>query len=86
MIKLKQQQQLDYENKVRLVNGSVLTSLLAESKQNDCFIVMFYVPWCPFSARLAPNYNALPRAFKQLDILAFDISKSTGYVFYKLKF
>lgn len=68
------------ENKVKLVNGTSLTLMLSESKLNDCLIVMFYVPWCPFSARLAPYYNALPRAFNQLDILAFDVSKSTGYV------
>ena len=67
-----------YENKVLLVNGTTLTRMLAESKVNDCFIVMFYVPWCPFSAHLASYYNALPRAFNQLDILAFDVSKSTG--------
>lgn len=67
------------ENKVKLLNGTALSLMLAESKTNDCFVVMFYVPWCPFSARLAPHYNALPRAFKQLDIVAFDVSKSTGY-------
>ena len=66
------------ENKVKILNGTALTSMLAESKPNDCLVVMFYVPWCPFSARLAPHYNALPRAFKQLDIVAFDVSKSTG--------
>lgn len=66
------------ENSVKIVNGSALTRILYESKQNECFVVLFYVHWCPFSANLAPYYNALPRAFPNLDFLAFDVSKSIG--------
>ena len=65
-------------NTVQIVNGSRLTNLLGESETNKCFLVLFYVPWCPFSTRLAPIYNAVPRAFPNLDILAFDVSKSIG--------
>jgi hypothetical protein len=65
-------------NTVQLVNGSRLTNLLGESDTNQCFLVLFYVPWCKFSTRLAPIYNALPKAFPNLDILAFDVSKSIG--------
>lgn len=68
-----------HENRVKLVNGSYLTRTLSESQPNECFLVMFYVPWCPFSARLAPIYNALPRAFSNLSVFAFDVSKSIGY-------
>ena len=68
-------------NTVQLVNGSYLTQILAESSLNDCFLVLFYVPWCQFSTRLAPIYNALPKAFPNLDIIAFDVSKSIGYVY-----
>lgn len=71
---------IEGENKVKIVNGSILSLMLAESMAKDCFIVLFYVPWCPFSIRIAPYYNALPRAFNQpLTILAFDVSQSTGY-------
>jgi hypothetical protein len=66
------------KNTVQLVNGSRLSSLLSESEANQCFLVLFYVPWCPFSTRLAPIYNALPKAFPNLDLLAFDVSKSIG--------
>ena len=66
-------------NTVQIVNGSRLTSILSNSEPNECFLVLFYVPWCPFSARLAPIYNALPRAFLNLDVLAFDVSSSFGY-------
>ena len=65
-------------NTVQLVNGSHLSHLLAESGPSDCFLVLFYASWCKFSARVAPFYNALPRAFPNLDILAFDVSKSIG--------
>lgn len=66
-------------NSVQLVNGSVLTQHLSDTKETECFLVLFYVPWCPFSVRLAPTYNALPRAFTDFDVLAFDVSKSIGY-------
>lgn len=67
------------KNEVKLVNGSHLTRTLSDSASLECFLVLFYVPWCPFSARLAPLFNALPKAFPNLDILAFDVSKSVGY-------
>lgn len=67
------------ENYVQLVNGSALTTHLSDSEETECFLVLFYVPWCPFCIRLAPIYNALPRAFINLDILAFDVSNSYGY-------
>jgi hypothetical protein len=67
------------DNKVQLVNGSQLSSTLTQSHSNDCFVVMFYASWCRFSGQLAPYYNALPRAFSQLDIFAIDLSKSLGY-------
>ena len=66
-------------NTVHLVNGSKLTMYMSVSKPSDCFFVLFFVPWCPFSIKLAPIFNALPRAFDRFDILAFDISKSVGY-------
>jgi len=67
------------KNSVKLVNGSELTKYLSDSDETECFLVLFYVPWCPFSARLAPIYNALPRAFLSMSILAFDVSNSVGY-------
>jgi hypothetical protein len=67
------------DNSVRLVNGSELTKYMSNSDETECFLVLFYVPWCPFSARLAPFYNALPRAFLTMSVLAFDVSNSVGY-------
>ena len=81
---LKSNLTLRLNNTVQIINGSRLNQLLSEYKENECFLVLFYVPWCPFSANLAPIYNALPRVFVNLDILAFDVSKSTGYIYLKL--
>ena len=70
---------------VQLVNGSHLTALINEAPTDRCFLVMIYVPWCKFSTRLAPMYNSLPRAFANIDILAFDVSTSIGYDAYANK-
>jgi len=46
-----------------------------KEKEKDhpwCMIVNFYAPYCPFSARLAPYYNALPRVFPRLYVIAVD--------------
>jgi len=39
---------------------------------SDCVLVMFYAPWCHFCAATAPHYNAVARAFPQLEVLAVD--------------
>jgi len=64
---------------VKIVNGSALSNLLSNSDANDCFVVMFYLPWCQFCAKLAPQYNALSRHFTYTNVLAIDASKSEGY-------
>lgn len=60
---------------VRVVNSTVLLELLSFDKNqtaSDCVLVMFYAPWCHFCAATAPHYNAVGRAFPQLDVLAVD--------------
>lgn len=42
---------------------------------SDCTLVLFYTPWCRFSASLAPHFNSLPRAFPTLRFLALDASQ-----------
>ncbi|OBS65487.1 hypothetical protein A6R68_06006 [Neotoma lepida] len=42
---------------------------------SDCTLVLFYTPWCRFSASLAPHFNSLPRAFPTLSFLALDASQ-----------
>jgi hypothetical protein len=66
------------QNTVKLVNGSTLASILTSSASEDCFVIMFYLPWCRYSANLAPNYNALPRAFNFLDFYAMNLANSSG--------
>ncbi|NXX96291.1 TXD15 protein, partial [Centropus bengalensis] len=45
---------------------------------SDCTLVLFYTPWCRFSARLAPHFNSLPRAFPALRFLALDASQHSS--------
>lgn len=45
---------------------------------SDCTLVLFYTPWCRFSASLAPHFNSLPRAFPALRFLALDASQHSS--------
>lgn len=45
---------------------------------SDCTLVLFYTPWCRFSASLAPHFNSLPRAFPGLHFLALDASQHSS--------
>ncbi|NXK63733.1 TXD15 protein, partial [Sylvietta virens] len=45
---------------------------------SDCTLVLFYTPWCRFSASLAPHFNTLPRAFPTLRFLALDASQHSS--------
>lgn len=47
---------------------------------SDCTLVLFYTPWCRFSASLAPHFNSLPRAFPALHFLALDASQHSRYL------
>jgi thiol-disulfide isomerase/thioredoxin len=53
-----------------------LFTLLASNTTTPCVLVNFYSTTCPFSARLAPFYNALPRAFPRMFIAALDVRKT----------
>ncbi|XP_034259671.1 thioredoxin domain-containing protein 15 [Pantherophis guttatus] len=45
---------------------------------SDCTLVLFYTPWCRFSANLAPHFNCLPRVFPTLHFLALDASQHSS--------
>ncbi|CAJ0929001.1 unnamed protein product [Ranitomeya imitator] len=45
---------------------------------SECSMVLFFTPWCQFSAALAPHFNALPRAFPTLQFLALDASQHSS--------
>ncbi|KAH3872419.1 uncharacterized protein LOC127868762 [Dreissena polymorpha] len=65
---------------VQLISTARLTQILnleknATDNVTDCLLVMFYAPWCHFCAKTAPHYNALARAFPQLDFLAVDTAQ-----------
>lgn len=71
---------------VHLMNASMFTNNNQENNKNQtgserqedwCMIVNFYAPYCPFSARLAPFYNALPRVFPSLFVAAVDATQNS---------
>lgn len=60
---------------VKIVNGTELLNRISfktNESSSDCVLVMFFAPWCHFSAQTAPHYNALGRAYPNLDVLAVD--------------
>ena len=65
---------------VKLITTARLLQMLNFEKNEtenvtDCVLVMFYAPWCHFCAKTAPHYNALARAFPQLDFVAVDTAQ-----------
>jgi thiol-disulfide isomerase/thioredoxin len=60
---------------VNLVNSTGIAEYLESepnATQSRCALVLFFYPWCPFSAKTAPHFNALGRIYPQLHVLALD--------------
>ncbi|EPB70371.1 thioredoxin [Ancylostoma ceylanicum] len=66
---------------VDIVNASTLLRMLQHTdpyKRTWCMITLFYSPTCPFSARLAPYFNALPNMYSgSIKFVAFDATEFT---------
>ncbi|XP_063234351.1 thioredoxin domain-containing protein 15 [Bacillus rossius redtenbacheri] len=67
---------------VELVNSTRLVSILAvdpnvTSRRTpaDCAVVLFHARSCPFSSMAAPHFNALPRAYPGIKMVAVDAMK-----------
>ncbi|XP_023219400.1 thioredoxin domain-containing protein 15-like [Centruroides sculpturatus] len=66
---------------VKIMNlSSLLTALtpLPNITDGECAVVLFYSPWCIFSARAAPHFNALARVFPQISFYAIDAVQHTN--------
>lgn len=70
------------------MNGTTLISFLNDQAVGNitnrttpavCSMVLFYAPWCPFSAKAAPHYNALARLFPDLYFVAVDASRHQSF-------
>ncbi|UYV75807.1 TXNDC15, partial [Cordylochernes scorpioides] len=62
---------------VEAVNMTVLLDRLTPSNQTtggggECTLVLFFSPWCPFSAKAVPHFSALARAYPGLWLYAID--------------
>ncbi|NXN98441.1 TXD15 protein, partial [Rhinopomastus cyanomelas] len=63
---------------VHILNVSQDLMEFLNPNSSDCTLVLFYTPWCRFSASLAPHFNCLPRAFPSLRFLALDASQHSS--------
>ncbi|NXT20247.1 TXD15 protein, partial [Syrrhaptes paradoxus] len=63
---------------LQILNVSEDLMELLNPNSSDCTLVLFYTPWCRFSASLAPHFNSLPRAFPTLRFLALDASQHSS--------
>lgn len=66
---------------VEVLNSSTLLDMLHHSdayKRTWCMVTLFYSPTCPFSARIAPYFNALPSLYNgSIKFAAFDATEFT---------
>ena len=67
---------------VQLVNSTTLLTILGSKNDSlgPCSVVLFFAPWCMFCAKIAPFYNALARAFPQMNVLAIEPMHFSRYV------
>lgn len=63
---------------VQILNASQDLMELLNPNSSECTMVLFFTPWCHFSAALAPHFNALPKAFPTLHFLALDASQHSS--------
>ncbi|XP_074913161.1 thioredoxin domain-containing protein 15 [Buteo buteo] len=63
---------------LQILNVSQDLMEFLNANSSDCTLVLFYTPWCRFSASLAPHFNSLPRAFPTLRFLALDASQHSS--------
>ncbi|XP_018420805.1 PREDICTED: thioredoxin domain-containing protein 15 [Nanorana parkeri] len=63
---------------LQVLNASQDLMELLNPNSSECTMVLFFTPWCLFSAALAPHFNALPRAFPTLHFLALDASQHSS--------
>jgi len=72
------------ENTKDGISNSTSSSLsplesLPSRNSSQCSLVLFYYPWCTFSAKAAPHFNAIGRLFPGIHVLALDAYSNNGY-------
>lgn len=67
------------DKQVQLVNDTALIKLLlpdvnitSKDRPANCIAVLFYSKYCPFSSTAAPHFNALPRSFPDIKMVAIN--------------
>ncbi|XP_011502983.1 PREDICTED: thioredoxin domain-containing protein 15 [Ceratosolen solmsi marchali] len=44
-----------------------------------CILIMFYARWCIFSSQAAPDFNAIPRFYPHIKVVAIDAMKYQNF-------
>lgn len=67
------------DRQIHLVNDTELIKLLlpntnitSKDTPANCIVILFYSKYCPFSSMAAPHFNALPRAFPTIKMVAIN--------------
>ena len=64
---------------VRMANSTLVSQLVEPASNGSrCVVLLFYYPWCIFSAKAAPHFNALGRIYPQLEVMALDAYAHNG--------
>jgi len=54
---------------------ATLTNESTATPAAECQTLLLFAPWCSFSIKLSPHYNALSRIFPHLRVLAINAVK-----------
>uniref|UniRef100_T1JD07 Thioredoxin domain-containing protein n=1 Tax=Strigamia maritima TaxID=126957 RepID=T1JD07_STRMM len=72
---------VDENPTVFIVNSSVMLGAVVPETNisaNECALVLFFAPWCHFSALAAPHFNALARLYPTFHLFAINAIKFNG--------
>ncbi|CAJ0572514.1 unnamed protein product, partial [Mesorhabditis spiculigera] len=71
-----------FDEEMLLLNSSEMIKLLRSRelyRRSTCLVALFYSPGCPFSASLAPYFNALPSLYPRVTAVAIDATEFSKF-------
>ena len=64
---------------IMINSDAAMTEILTQMNETKgCALVLFYSPYCEFSARIAPLYNAAGRSYPFMPVIALDAQSTIG--------
>ncbi|XP_065682529.1 uncharacterized protein LOC105843094 isoform X1 [Hydra vulgaris] len=69
----------DNSSVIMINSDAAMTDILTQMNETKgCSLVLFYSPYCEFSARIAPLYNAVGRSYPLMPVIALDAQSTIG--------